>query len=566
MVHTGTKKHMFQPKSLTALHGYTRRQLGRDVTSGVIVGVIAVPLSIAVAVASGVSPQQGLTTSIIAGVVVALFGGSRVQVSGPTGTFIVISYAIAAQYGYDGLALATIMAALMLVVMGVAGLGKVIQFIPYPIVVGFTSGIATVILISQFGDLVGMSLPDAPPGAVERIARYVQELPRIRPLDTLVAAVTIAVTAGWKQISRRVPGALVAILVVTVPVALFELPVVTIGSRFGALPRTLEWYGLPEVSLPLIQELAVPAFTIALLCAIESLFTALVTDGMVGDRHESDTELIAEGGANLLAALFGGIPASGAIARTATNAKNGGRTPVAAITGAVFVFVILAALGPLASFIPLAALAGVLTVVAWNMGEWRTLAALARGPKSDMTVLMVTYALTVLIDLAVAIQVGMVLAALLFMRRMSVVSDVTVHTGSHDGAAAGLTETDSSDEEVSAVEHQIPEDVEIYEIDGALFFGVAEKFRNTMLLIERRPRVRIVRMRNVTAIDLTGLRLLEDLVNDSRHHGNHFVLSGLKAQPERALRKAGLYNAIGEENITRTLREALARAEQLKQE
>ncbi len=566
VVDTGTKTSVFRPKSLTALRGYTPRQLGRDVSAGVIVGVIAVPLSIAVAVASGVAPQQGLTTAIVAGVVVALFGGSRVQVSGPTGTFIVISYAIAAQYGYDGLALAIIMAALMLIIMGIAGLGKVIQFIPYPIVVGFSSGIATVILISQIGDLFGMSLTDAPPDTIERVVTYVREIGRIRPLDTILAAITIAITAGWKQISRRVPGALVAILAVTIPVAVFELPAVTIGSRFGALPRTLEWYGMPEVSLPLIQELAVPAFTIALLCAIESLFTALVTDGMVGDRHESDTELIAEGGANLLAALFGGIPTSGAIARTATNAKNGGRTPIAAITGALFVFVILAALGPLAAFIPLAALAGVLSVVAWNMAEWRTLAALARGPKSDMTVLVTTYALTVLIDLAVAIQVGMVLAAFLFMRRMSIVSDVTVLTGPKDDAAGNGTDGDAADEDLSTVEHRIPKDVEVYEIDGALFFGVAEKFRNTMLLIERRPRVRIVRMRNVTAIDLTGLRLLEDLVNDSRHHGHHFILCGLKAQPERALRKSGLYDTIGDENITRTLWGALARAEQLKQE
>ena len=556
---TATKTHVFRPKSLTALRGYTQHQFSRDVTAGIIVGVIAVPLSIAVAVASGVSPQQGLTTAIIAGFVVALFGGGRVQVSGPTGTFIVISYAIAAQYGYDGLALATIMAALILIGMGIAGFGKVIQFIPYPIVVGFTSGIATVILISQFGDLVGMSLTDAPPDTIERIATYLRELSRIRPLDTILAAVTIVVTAWWKQVSRQIPGALVAILVVTIPVAIFELPVVTIGSRFGALPRTLEWYGFPELSLPLIQELAVPAFTIALLCGIESLFTALVTDGMVGDRHESDTELIAEGGANLLAALFGGIPTSGAIARSATNAKNGGRTPVAAATAALFVFIVLAALGPLAAYIPLAALAGILTVVAWNMAEWRTLFALARGPKSDMIVLVVTFTLTVLIDLAVAIQVGMVLAAFLFMRRMSIVSDVTLLTSPEDDSA------DGSDEAFSTVEHRIPKDVEVYEIDGALFFGVAEKFRNTMLLIERRPRVRIVRMRNVTAIDLTGLRLLEDLVKDSLHHGHHFILCGLKPQPERALRKSGLYETIGDENITRTLWGALARAEQLKQ-
>lgn len=558
---------MYRPKILTALKGYRGQQFSRDLVAGLIVGVIAVPLSIAVAVASGVSPQQGLTTAIIAGVAVALLGGGSVQVSGPTGTFIVISYAIGAQYGYEGLALATAMAGLMLMLMGSAGLGRVIQFIPYPIIVGFSSGIATVILISQIGDLFGMEIVGAPPDTIARIALYFGSLSRISFADSAISILTITIVAGWKQISQRVPGALVAILTVTIPTALLNLPVATIASRFGELPRSLEWYGLPPVSLALVQELFVPAFTIALLCAIESLFTALVTDGMVGDRHEPNTELIGEGAANLLSALFGGIPASGAIARTATSAKNGGRTPVAAVAGSAFVLLILVAFAPLAGYIPLAALAGVLAVIAWNMGEWHTVATLARGPKSDMTVMLATYLLTVLIDLAVAIQVGMVLAAFLFMRRMSIVSDVTVLRHPDEGGNFAVDrddESEAADDPLAAIEEQIPRDVEVYEIDGAFFFGVAEKFRNTMLLIERQPRVRVVRMRNVGAIDVTGIRLLEDLVNDSRNHRGHFVLCGLKAQPERALRKSGLYDKIGAENITSTLREAIARAKELK--
>ncbi|TVR56367.1 MAG: STAS domain-containing protein [Spirochaetaceae bacterium] len=548
---------MFRPKILTSFSGYSLRRFATDSFSGMIVGVIAVPLSIAVAVASGVTPQQGLATAVVAGVVVAVFGGGPVQVSGPTGTFVVLAYAIGVRYGYAGLALATMMAGVMLAIMGLARFGRVIQYVPYPVVIGFSSGIATVILVSQVGDLLGLSITGAPPDVVARVGSYIGAIDRISAIDAIIAAATIGILAGWKYISQRVPAPLVAIVAVTLPVALFDLPAVTIYSRFGDMPRGLPWYGFPPVSWELIRELFIPAFTIALLCGIESLFTAVVADGMVGDRHDPNTELIAEGAANFASALFGGIPASGAIARTATNAKNGGRTPVAAIANALVVFLTISVLAPLAGYIPIAALAGVLTVVAYNMAEWRSFAALAKGPKSDMIVLLSTFSLTVLVDLSVAIQVGMVLAAFLFMRRMSIVAQVTV-TRADDESALG--ENESTRDEPRRV---LPKGVELYQIDGPFFFGAAEKFRNAMLLIERRPRVRIVRMRNVGAIDATGLRLLEDLVSDSDRHGGHFILCGLQAQPERALTKSGLRDRIGAENITATLDDALARAAEL---
>lgn len=362
---------MFRPKLISSFRDYSLRQFLTDVFSGIIVGVIAVPLSIAVAVASGVTPQQGLAAAIIAGAVVALLGGGPVQVSGPTGTFVVIAYAIGSRYGYAGLAIATAMAGGMLIIMGLARFGRVIQYVPYPVVIGFSSGIATVILVSQIGDLLGMSITGAPPDVPGRIAAYASSLSQIRLGDTLISLATIGTLVGWKHVSQRVPAPLVAIVLVTIPVAVFDLQVVTIDSRFGGLPRGLTWYGLPPVTLDLLRELFIPAFTIAMLCGIESLFTAVVADGMVGDRHDPNTELIAEGAANTVSALFGGIPVSGAIARTATNAKTGARTPVAALANSVLVLLVLSVLAPLAGHIPIAGLAGVLFVVAstWASGD-----------------------------------------------------------------------------------------------------------------------------------------------------------------------------------------------------
>lgn len=547
------------------MRGYTPRQFVADLIAGLIVGVVAVPLSIAVAVASGVTPQQGLATAVVAGAAVAFFGGGRVQISGPTGTFIVVAYAIGAQYGYDGLALATAMAGIMLAIMGIARLGRVIQYVPYPVVIGFSSGIGTAILISQIGDLLGMSLVGAPPDVPARIVTYLGALGQINPADTVVALVTILIVVFWKHISKRVPGALVAILVVTIPVVAFDLSVVTINSRFGGLPRGMTWYGLPPVSLELIQQLLMPAFTIALLCGIESLFTAVVADGMVGDRHDPNTELVGEGIANIACAIFGGIPASGAIARTATNAKNGGRTPVAALANVALVLLVMTVLAPLAGFIPIAALAGVLAVVAYNMSEWGAFKALLKGPKSDVSVMLTTFALTILIDLSVAIQAGMVLAAFLFMHRMSVVSKIEVFGAEkkdRDRDRSGSAETDAARLE----DIEIPDGVEVYEVSGPFFFGAAEKFRNVMLFIERRPKVRIVRMGAVGAIDATGLRLIEDLLADSKRFDMHLILCELQPQPERALKKTGLYESLQPGHIYDNLQEALEHAREYSEE
>ncbi len=549
------------------MRGYTLRQFVADLIAGLIVGVVAVPLSIAVAVASGVTPQQGLATAVVAGAAVAFFGGGRVQISGPTGTFVVVAYAIGSQYGYDGLALATAMAGVMLAIMGIARLGRVIQYVPYPVVIGFSSGIGTVILISQIGDLLGMSLVGAPPDVPARILTYFGALGRISITDTLVSLVTILIVVFWKNLSKRIPGALVAILAVTIPVIVFDLSVVTINSRFGGLPRGMTWYGFPPVSLELVQQMLMPAFTIALLCGIESLFTAVVADGMVGDRHDPNTELIGEGIANFACAIFGGIPASGAIARTATNAKNGGRTPVAALANVALVLLVMTVLAPLVGYIPIAALAGVLAVVAYNMAEWHSFMALMKGPKSDVSVMLTTFALTILIDLSVAIQAGMVLAAFLFMHRMSVVAQINVlgaEKKPRDGQRAGRADLNSQVELGHG--RGIPEGVEVYEVNGPFFFGAAEKFRNIMMFIERRPKVRIVRMGAVGAIDATGLRLLEDLVNDSERHHMHFIVCELQAQPERALKKTGLYERLQPGHLCESLEEALEYARTYTQE
>ncbi len=549
------------------MQGYTLRQFVSDSIAGIIVGVLAVPLSIAVAVASGVTPQQGLATAVVAGTAVAFFGGGRVQISGPTGTFIVVAYAIGAQYGYDGLALATVMAGVMLAVMGIARLGRVIQYVPYPVVIGFSSGIGTAILISQIGDLLGLSLVGAPPDVPARILTYIGALGRISLADTLVSLVTILIVVFWKHISKRIPGALVAILAVTIPVVLFDLSVVTINSRFGGLPRGMTWYGLPPVSLQLIQQMLMPAFTIALLCGIESLFTAVVADGMIGDRHDPNTELVGEGIANIACAIFGGLPASGVIARTATNAKNGGRTPVAALANVALVLLVMTVLAPLAGYIPIAALAGVLAVVAFNMAEWPSFVALMKGPKSDVSVMLTTFLLTILIDLSVAIQAGMVLAAFLFMHRMSAVAQINIlgaENETQDGENTGLA--DQSPQFQSGHSQRIPEGVEVYEVNGPFFFGAVEKFRNIMMLIERMPKVRIVRMGAVGAIDATGLHLIEDLVAESDRHRMHLILCELQAQPERALRKAGLYERLQPGHICNSLDEALEYAREYIQE
>ncbi|HVZ41118.1 MAG TPA: sulfate permease [Candidatus Kapabacteria bacterium] len=543
---------MFRPKLLTTLRDYSRGQFLRDIGAGVIVGIVALPLAIAFAIASGVSPEKGLITAVIAGFLISALGGSRVQIGGPTGAFVVIIYGIVRQYGEGGLAIATIMAGILLVIMGVARLGALIKFIPHPVIVGFTSGIAVVIFSSQIKDFLGLQMGPVPSEFFDKWREYVLHLSTINPEALAVAAGSLLIIVFWPRISRRVPAPLIALLAATAVVQLFSLHVETIGSRFGAIPSSIPTPSIPQIDLATIKTLFGPALTIALLAAIESLLSAVVADGMIGGKHRSNTELIAQGIANMASPLFGGIPATGAIARTATNIRNGGRTPVAGIVHAVVLLLFMLLLGRWATLIPLPCLAAILVVVAYNMSEWRSFRAMIRSPLSDAVVFVLTFVLTVAIDLTVAIEVGMVLSILLFMRRMAMVTNVGVITRE-------LNDEDGDDEAQAVAALQMP-GVEIYEINGPLFFGAAYKFAEAMNVVESGPTVRVIRMRNVPALDATGLHALRDAWEQLRKRGGQLVLAEIHAQPLTALEKAGLDVEIGSENVHGTLEGALARA------
>jgi SulP family sulfate permease len=546
------------PKIVTTLRGYTREQLVSDLGAGLVVGVVAVPLAIAFAIASGVTPQQGLFTAIIAGFLISALGGSRVQIGGPTGAFVVIVYGIVHQYGYSGLAIATFMAGGILIVLGLARLGGAIKFIPFPVVTGFTSGIALIIFSGEIKDLLGLPMGEIPPGFIDKWVAYGAQLTSFNPSAVFVAAVSLVVLVGWPHVSRRIPGPFVALIVSVALVQLGGLEVETIGSRYGEIHGFIPAPSHPHVDPGLIRELIGPAVTIALLAAIESLLSAVVADGMIGGRHRSNMELIAQGVANLASPLFGGIPATGAIARTATNVKNGGRTPVAGIAHAVTLLLITLFFGRWASLIPMATLAAILVVVSYHMSEWRNFRSELTAPRSDVLVLLATFLLTVLVDLTVAIQVGMVLAAFLFMRRMAEVTNVQAVTRElRDDLDDYLT--DPQGVRLRAV----PPGVEVYEIDGPFFFGAAEKFRDALGSIANPPKVLIVRLRKVPAIDSTGLHTLQQLWRRSRGDGTYLLLSDVHAQPMAALGRSSLLEEIGEENMLGGIDEALARARQL---
>ena len=546
---------MLVPKLFTTLRGYTRGQFAADLTAGVIVGIVALPLAIAFAIASGVNPERGLYTAIIAGFLVSALGGSRVQIGGPTGAFVVIVYTIVQQYGYAGLAAATTMAGVILIAFGLAGLGGAIKFIPHPVTIGFTSGIALIIFSSQVRDFLGLRMGTTPAPFVEKWQAFGTHLDSVNPWALLVSGATVAIIVGWPYVNRRIPSPFVALFASTALVQLLHLPVETIGSRFGVINAALPAPSLPAFAFGDIPGLLGPAFTIALLGAVESLLSAVVSDGMIGGRHRSNMELVAQGVANIASPLFGGIPATGAIARTATNVKNGGRTPVAGIIHAVTLLLITLFFGRLAGLVPLAALAGILVVVAYHMSEWRTFQAELRAPKSDVAVLLATFLLTVLVDLTVAIEVGMVLAAFLFMRRMAEVTNISVLTHEFQDPA------DDFESDPNAVRRRVvPPGVEVYEISGPFFFGAAETFRERLREIAGRPRVLILRMRHVPAIDSTGLHVLRDLVRRGRHEGTLVVLSDVHSQPVVAMERAGLYDELGEDNILGNIDDALNRA------
>lgn len=541
-----------EPKLLTTIReGYSRHDLARDALAGVVVGIVALPLAIAFAIASGARPEQGIYTAIVAGFLISALGGSRVQIGGPTGAFVVLVAGVIGEFGYPGLVVATLMAGVFLVLMALARLGDVIRFIPYPVTVGFTSGIALIIATGQIPDALGLEIEAIPSGLAPQVASYAEHLAQTNPAAVVTFLATVAIVQLWPRVKSRVPGPLLALLATTAVVHVLGFPIDTIHSRFGDVPRSLPSFQLPEIDVGLIPDLVSPALAIALLAAIESLLSAVVADGLIGGRHRSNAELLAQGLANIASPLFGGIPATGAIARTATNVRNGGRSPVAGIVHAATLLLVLMVAAPWAALIPMAALAGILVVVAYNMSEWRVFLRLLRGPRSDVLVLLTTFALTVVVNLTVAIQVGVVLAALLFMRRMAEVTQVR--------QIRDIVEYEDIEVD-DVVTNDVPAGVEVFEINGSFCFGAARKFTETLLASRSAPQVVILRMRHVLAMDATGLHALEDVVMRLRNRGTHLLLSGVHAQPLIALERSGSIERIGEENMLSSFADALERA------
>jgi len=546
---------MFKPKLFDTLKNYTYRQFTKDLMAGLIVGIVALPLAIAFGIASGVSPEKGLYTAIIAGFIISALGGSRVQIGGPTGAFIVIVYGIVQTHGINGLIIATFIAGIMLIIMGLARLGAVIKFIPHPLITGFTSGIALIIFSSQIKDFFGLQMDAVPADFLTKWKIYFHHFGSINFYAVLIAAATAVIIFLWPKITYKIPGSLIAILASTIAVQLLHLPVETIGSKFGNIPSSLPNPTVPNLDFATIKSLIQPAFTIALLGGIESLLSAVVADGMIGGNHRSNMELIAQGVANIFSSLFGGIPATGAIARTATNVKNGGRTPVAGIVHAITLLIIMLFVGKWAALIPMATLAGILVVVAYNMSEWENFRAVLKGSKSDIAVLLTTFFLTVLIDLTVAIEIGMVLAAFLFMRKMIQFSDVSILTKDIDDRG-------SEKDDASIANFSIPAEAEVFEITGPLFFGAAYKFKDAIRFIEVTPKVLILRMRQVPMIDATGIKTISEVYNESKKRGTKLILSEVHSeQVMKQLQESRLLFAIGKANVTDSFDAALKRCQ-----
>ena len=560
---------MFIPKSIVCLReGYTRQTVLRDLTAGVVVGIVALPLALAFAIASGVPPERGLYTAIVAGFLISALGGSRVQIGGPTGAFVVIVYGIVARFGYDGLVICTLLAGAFLILLGLARLGGLIKFIPYPVVTGFTAGIALIIFSSQVKDLLGLRMANVPVDFMDKWVAYANSIRSADVATMLVALGSVVILMFWPRISHRVPAPLVAMIAATVVVKLFALPVATIGTRFGSVPSALPMPHWPAIPWGHMRELIPSALTLALLAAIESLLSAVVADGMINTRHKSNVELVAQGVANIASGLFGGIPATGAIARTATNIRTGGRTPLAGMTHAVILLLILVFLGRWAVMVPLCSLAAILVVVSYNMSEWRSFAGLLRAPRSDLVVLLLTFALTVFVDLTIAVQVGVVVASLLFMKRMSDLTNV-------EGVTANALDEEQEEDpgEITLARRRgtrvvegrlIPRGVEIFEVNGPFFFGAAEKLRDVMSVIAKPPAALVLRMRNVPTIDATGIHALKQMARRCHGQGTTMILAETRPQPLRALERARVLDAFGSAaNIVPSLDDALARAREL---
>src|ERR1043166_435331 len=529
--------NIFRPKLFDTLKHYTKDDFTRDLVAGITVGIVALPLAMAFAIASGVPPQAGIFTAVIAGFLISTLGGTKVAFGGPTGAFIVILYGINMKYGPENLAICTVMAGIILLIMGLARLGTMIKFIPYPVTMGFTSGIAVLIFSTQIKDFFGLGVDKVPSEFVEKMRVLAEHFTTLQWPTVALAAASLAIILFWpKSWQRRVPGSIVGLVLVTAAVSLFQLPVETIGTKFGGIPQALPKPTMPALSWENIQHLFQPATTIALLAAIESLLCAVVADGMVDDRHDSNQELMAQGLANIFSPLFGGIAATGAIARTATNVKSGARTPIAGIIHAITLLIVILAAAPLAKFIPLATLSAVLVNVALNMGEWHNFGRILKWPRSDAVVSLPTSGLTVIIALTVAVEIGMVLAAVLFIKRVSETSQIT--------AVDETTETEGSHH--SLLGKEIPDGVMIYRMFGAFFFGATDKLESALKRLKEEPDVLILRMRKVLAMDATGLNALEDLYERLHRTGKHLVLSGPHTQPLFMMDKAGFLDRLGE--------------------
>lgn len=550
------KTFQFKPKLVDTLRNYTRSDFSTDLMAGIIVGIVALPLAIAFGIASGVSPEKGIITAIVAGFIISLLGGSKVQIGGPTGAFIVIIYGIIQQYGLEGLMIATLMAGILLIILGVFRLGTIIKFIPYPIIIGFTSGIALTIFTTQIADVFGLQFggEKVPGDFIGKWILYARHFDTVNWWNVAVSIASILIIALTPKFSKKIPGSLVAIILVTVAVYLMKMyggvtSIDTIGDRFS-IQSQLPKATVPSLDWEAVKNLFPVAITIAVLGAIESLLSATVADGVIGDHHDSNTELVAQGIANIISPIFGGIPATGAIARTMTNINNGGRSPIAGIVHAIVLLLILIFLMPLAKFIPMACLAGVLVVVSYNMSGWRVFKGLLKNPKSDVTVLLITFFLTVIFDLTVAIEVGLVIACVSFMKRVMETTQISVITDEIDP-------NKESDVETHEEHLVIPEGVEVYEINGPYFFGIATKFEEIMARLGDRPQIRIIRMRKVPFIDSTGIHNLTTLCEMSQKENIHIILSGVNPQVHAVLERSGFYTLLGKENICSNINEAL---------
>lgn len=542
-----------RPKLFDVMKGYSKAQLIKDIIAGIIVAIIALPLSIALAIASGVGPEQGLYTAIIAGFFISFFGGSRVQIGGPTAAFVVIIYGIVAEYGTDGLIVATILAGIILVIMGICRFGSLIKYIPYTITTGFTCGIAVTLFVGQLKDFFGLQMKSVPSEFLDKIIAYGKNIGTINVTATVIGLLAVAIMLIWPKVTDKIPGSLVAIIVTTAIVYFAKLDVNTIGSVYGQLDSSFPKFHVPAISMKLVQQMLSPAFTIAVLAAIESLLSAVVSDGMIGDTHKSNAELIGQGLGNIFSGLFGGIPATGAIARTAANVRNGGRTPIAGITHCVTLTIILLVLMPLAALIPMTTLAAVLLVVAANMADWESFFRLCKSaPKSDIIVLVATFFLTVFFDLVVAIEIGVVLAALLFMKRMAETADIKA-----------WKYTDSPDVTPGEAEklRDIPHSISVFEICGPMFFAAADQILN--INSHHHTKAVVIRMRSVPAIDASAMKSLHELSNRAKRKNITLIFSHVNEQPMHVMEKDGFIELVGKENFHENIVDALDYAEKL---